>query len=178
MKLLDASLGLNEIETILDYQLIKRKGNLIICEDLDISYEEYKCLIFRVKGLAKFNNNIEILYSYKLCVLISVIFALKYDFKDRTAFKLMEQFLGELSQHQIRYVLTLLATIYSEYGFEEFDIDPSSINGFYILAAIHGGVPFNSFEEIYQIVELSSINQNILKFEKNVIDSNNFNAVS
>ena len=171
MNLLDADLTLLEIEKLLEGEIKNEQKNLRIIGDLDLSYEDYKYMILRLKGLTKYKWNIEVFERYKLSILTTWIFTLRYEADKSYLYDKVKEILNSLQQHHMRYCIQTCAAAFEEYGIETYGIDIYSLEGIFEVSAIHAGVPKQAQDEFYQLLEDSLDYSNIHLLEKKLIGS-------
>jgi hypothetical protein len=167
MKILDASLSLAEMESVLEYELLNDKNNIRIIRDLELSYEDYKILTLKLKGLVKYKGIINIFDRYKLCTIVASVFSLHFDKEDRINLEIIKKPLENLPQHQIRYVLSLFTSAFSDCGVDSYHIDTSSMDGFLSLIAAHAGITSEFENEFCSLLDdsLNHKDMNTLEIE-------------
>jgi hypothetical protein len=169
MKILDASLSLSEMETVLEHAILNDENDIRIIGDLELSYEDYKCLALKLKGITKYKENIELFDRYKLCAVVAWVFALRYEKEDKIDHTLVKRLLGNLPQHQLRYVLNLFTTTFSDYGLDDYEVDTNSLDGFFVVAAIHAGIPTDLQDEFFHMMEESLLHQDMTELEEQIM---------
>lgn len=170
MKLLDASLSLGEMEALLEQSLLNEENDIRILGDLELSYEDYKCLSLKLKGLTKYKDNIEVCNRFKLCAVVAWVFALRYEKEDKIKVNLVKKLLESLPQHQLRYVISLFNATFSDYGLQDFGVDTTSLEGFFTVAAIHSGIPVDLLNEFYHLLDESLKHQDMELLEDQVVN--------
>ena len=86
MNILDADFTLYEIEQTLEERFRMEEKMLRTIGDLDLSYEDYKYLVLKLKGISKYMTRIEVFEQYKLSIITALVFSIRYEKK--TAFYL------------------------------------------------------------------------------------------
>lgn len=166
MNLLDADLTLLELEKLLEAEIKNEQKDLRIIGDLDLSYEDYKYMILKLKGLTKYKWNIEVFEQYKLSIIATWIFALRYETDKRYLYDKIKGIVDSLQQHHMRYCIETCASAFEEFGIETYGIDIYSMEGIFEVSAIHAGVPMQAQGEFYQLLEDSLNYSNIHLLEK------------
>lgn len=163
MNILDADLTLLELEELLELEMRNEEKDIRIIGDLDLSYEDYKYMILRLKGLTKYRWNMEVFEKYKLCIITSWVFTLRYETDKNFMYDKVKRLLNGLQQHHLRYCIKMCASAFEEYGIETYGIDTQTLEGIFELSAIHAGIPRQVQHEFYQLLD-DSLNYSNLKF--------------
>jgi len=142
MKMFDTSQSLYQMEEILEQQLRKPENNIRILGDLPLSYEDYRYLLFKSRGLERYRGDLEVLDKFKLAILISWIFAMRLEKSDKNGyFKVQNSFLS-IPQHHLRIYLNKIFCVFHEYKLNTFEVtDVENVEDLMALLVIHTGIP-------------------------------------
>lgn len=146
MKIFDASLSLLEIENLLEEVMELEVSDSynsdteeeLLMNNLELTYEDYRYLMFKLKGIVKYRNSIDIIGRYKLSILAAVIFSIKNGDREET-YQLMKEAFFSLPQHQIRKLLNICREAFDEYAIHSFGLDLNSFDGVFSALSIHAG---------------------------------------
>lgn len=118
MKILDSVLSLEQMEDILEKELERQKHSIRIFGDLDLSYEDYKCLSLKFRGIYRYPGSIEILENFKLSLLTAWIFSLRYE-KEEISYYNIKKVLLKLPQYMQRKFISMCSETFEEYQYIE-----------------------------------------------------------
>lgn len=153
MNILRTPLSLLEMENLLQEELRKNHKYIRILGDMNLSYEDYKCLLLKLKGIDKYRKNVKVVEQYRLSIIIACIFTLRYEKAEKIEYNKMKDILQHLSQHQVRFCMELFANTYEEYGIPTFGIDVHSIEDLFSLAAVHAGIPKQIQNDYFHLLD-------------------------
>lgn len=147
LKIFDSALSLLEIEDLLEekialeYTSSVKKGitEYFMMNRVNLNYEDYRYLLFKLKGLTRYENNVDIMGRYKLSIIIAMVFTIRNHQEEGTYEKLKERFL-RLPQHQLRQYLTICKEAFDEYAIHSFGLNLDSFDGMYEALSMHAGV--------------------------------------
>ena len=153
MRFFSADSTLYEMEQQLENYFFEEEHNLRIIGDLPISFEDYKYLNFKMKGIIQYISRVEVLEQYRLCFLTTLIFAIQFEKNVKMTLKHYEQFMNQFQQHQFRFCMRMLAETFHEMGLSTYNISVNSSKDLLELLVIHTSLPKNKSEEIFEILE-------------------------
>lgn len=147
MKLFENAISLAQIERLLEekIEVQENKRNkketryITILGSLGLTYEDYRYLLLKLKGVKKYGNMLGVMERYKLSLLTAMVFAIRNGEEDDSYRMLKEEFLN-LPQHQIRQSLMICQDAFEEYAIHSFGMDMSRFEGIYQALEIHAGV--------------------------------------
>lgn len=139
LKIFDAASSLLEIEDLLEERLESKetKENLVSGK-LDLNYEDYRYLLFKLKGLARHKNEIEILERYRLSIITAMIFTIRNE-KPEESYEYLKELFLSLPQHQLRQYLNICKEAFDEYALHSFEMNFYNFDAFYQVLTIHAG---------------------------------------
>ena len=147
MKIFENAISLAEIERLLEEKIIveepkrnkKESRRVTILGSLGLTYEDYRYLLLKLKGVKKYGNILGVMERYRLSLLTAMVFAIRNGEEDGSYQMLKEEFLN-LPQHQIRQSLLICQEAFEEYAIHSFGMDMNHFEGVYQALAIHAGV--------------------------------------
>lgn len=170
MNLLQTPLTLLEIEHLLERELRNDDKNYRIVGDLGLTYEDYCFLSLKAKGLKKYENNLDMLEEYRVVILVSWVFALRYASPEKVTREVMYNKINSMQQHAMRKTITMLAETLEEYGVNTFGKDIYSIEGLLTVIGIHAGIPEKVHNTLFGIVEDSLNYKDMSQFEEQLMN--------
>lgn len=152
MNLLDAALSLKEMEQLLAKELQNDKKDIRIIGDMELSCEDYKCLALKLKGMQQYGCHLDVLDDYKLCLIVTWAFALRYERESKIAYQNMKEMILGQPQYLVRKFLEICESAFMEYGIITFGISAKTLDGLCSLIAIHAGIPKQMLPALFAIL--------------------------
>ncbi len=137
----------------IEKRLEKELSDTRIIGDMDFSYEDYRFLATKVKGLLKFQSSLSDLRDYKLCLATYWVFTLKYEDINKAGFQDVMKLINRLPQYQVKYFLNLSLEAYHEYGIDTFGKDDASVETVSSITAMHAGMDEDFYETLFHILD-------------------------
>jgi hypothetical protein len=144
-----------EIEERLEEEFLNSKKYLRIIGDIDLSSDDYKYLILKIKGLTRFSANISICETYKLSLLTACVFSIKKEQENQGSIESLRTMYRALPQHHMRYFRRLCKSTLEEYGMSTFQMDTRHFDGLFSILLAHAGIPENLHAKLYDILDES-----------------------
>lgn len=142
MGIFDTSLSLQEIEKELEKQLKDTQNNIRILADLEISYEDYYCLLLKIKGLQKYHGDVKFIEKFQLSILVLWIFSLRFEKNKYNYYKKFGDGLISVEQHYLRKLVQIIVNTFDEYELNTYGlIQESSMEELLALVVVHTGIP-------------------------------------
>lgn len=142
MGIFDTSLSLQQIENELARQLKDINNNIRILADLEISYEDYYCLLLKVKGLEKYHNDIDFIERFQLSILTLWIFSLRLERNKYNYYKKFKAEFVQMEQHYIRKFIQIMLNTFDEYQLNTYGlIREDAFQDLFALLVVHTGIP-------------------------------------
>lgn len=157
MRILDSVLSLEQMEDILEKELEMRKHSIRILGDLDLSYEDYKCLSLKFRGIHRYPGSVEILENFKLSLLITWVFSLRYE-KEEISYCNIKKILLELPQYMQRKFISMCRETFEEYELFMYNIPISNMKELCSIIVIHSGMPDRLLNRFYHILYEDIVN--------------------
>lgn len=165
MKLLQNPLTLFEIEKLLENELRDGKKNYRIIGDLDLTYEEYCFLELKSRGLKQYRDNLQFLEKYRLVILVTWVFGLRYATVDKSGYYQIREDIGKLKQYVVRKTLSIIGEAFDENALNTFGEDVSTLDGLFTIIGIHAGIPDNAYNKLFSLLEESLNYKDIARLE-------------
>jgi len=142
MNIFNTSQTLYQVERVLEQQLKLPKNNVRILGDLPVSYEDYRYLLLKLRGLKRYWGDIRGLENFRLSVLTLWAFSLRYEKTEQGYQRIKSQLLG-VPQHHTRVYINMLLNAFYEYELNVFHMDDEiqTMDGLMALLIIHTGIP-------------------------------------
>lgn len=153
MRFFCADVTLYEMEQQLEHKFYNDNHKIRTIGDLNLSYEDYKYLNFKLKGILHYISKVEVVEQYKLCIVTTLVFAIRYEKNVTPTLKYYEQFMNQFQQHQFRFCIHVITDAFHEMGLSTYGIRINSSKELLELLAIHANPPKNLCEEIFEILE-------------------------
>lgn len=153
MKILDADFTLYDIEQTLEEKFSTENKTLRTIGDLDLSYEDYKYLVFRLKGLTKYITRTEVFEQYKLSIVTAFVFAITYEEDTKKVYKEIGRLLKQFQQHQVRYYIRICMNVFFGLGLSTFGNGVTSIDDVFEVAVLHANLPKETAETIFMTLD-------------------------
>ena len=153
MRLFSADLTLYEMEQQLEHYFFEEEHNIRIIGDLVMTYEDYKYLSFKMKGIMHYISRVEIMEQYRFCILTALVFTIRYDNNAIVTLKTYEQFMNQFQQHQFRFCMRMLADTFHEMGLSTYGIKINSCNELLELLIIHANISNNNLDKLFEILD-------------------------
>jgi len=152
MNILKNATTLLEIEKMIEEEITSSENNIRIIGDINLSFEEYKYIKLKLKGLGLYRKDVDVWDKYKLCTVVAWVFALRYDEKDYFEQSLMENF-GGIQQYIMRYMIDMYNDVFDEFGIEIPGQEINSIESLKEAIALQAGVPDELHDQLYAALE-------------------------
>lgn len=153
MNILDADLTLYEIEHRLEETFRAEENVIHTIGDLELSYEDYKYLILKIKGLTKYITRVEVFQQYKLSILTAMVFSVRYGGDIRGVYHSILDVLTHFQQHHVRYVMRICQNVFYDFGLPIYGIRFSSVGDVFHLITIHANLHMNTMENVFQLLD-------------------------
>lgn len=153
MRLFSADVTLYEMEQQLEHRFYSDNHKIRTIGDLNLTYEDYKYLNFKLKGILHYISRVEVVEQYKLCIVTTLVFAIQYEKNITPTLKYFEQFMNQFQQHQFRFCMHAITDTFHELGLSTYGIRINSSKELLELLAIHANPPKNVCETIFEILE-------------------------
>lgn len=140
------------MEQQLEHCFFEEDSNLRTIGDLHISYEDYKYLNFKLKGILHYISRVEVMEQYRFCILTTLVFAIRYEKNVTITLKHYEEFMNQFQQHQVRFCLRMIADTFHEMSLPTYGIKVKSCKVLLELLSIHANIPQNYYDEIFGIL--------------------------
>lgn len=175
MKILDSVLSLEQMEDILEKELERQKHSIRIFGDLDLSYEDYKCLSLKFRGIYRYPGSIEILENFKLSLLTAWIFSLRYE-KEEISYYNIKKVLLKLPQYMQRKFISMCSETFEEYELFTYTIHVSNLKDLCSVIAIHAGIPDRLLDRFYRILYEDIMNYELQEESCIFLEKNQWNG--
>ena len=149
VRLFCADSTLYEMEQHLEHCFFEEETNLRTVGDLHISYEDYKYLNFKLKGILHYISRVEVMEQYRFCILTTLVFAIRYEKNVTITLKNYEEFMNQFQQHQVRFFLRMMADTFHEMSLPTYGIKVKSCKVLLELLSIHANIPKSYYDEIF-----------------------------
>lgn len=156
MNLLNKPLTLLEINDLLEEKLRCDNNRNRIIGDLDLSYEEYCLLSLKSKGIQCYTNDFEILENYRVVVIVSWVFTLRYAPIEKVKVDKIKRIFTNLQQHIVRKTIDTIAETFEELGMNTYGLDIYTLDGLFTLIGLHAGVPESICDKLFSILDEST----------------------
>lgn len=153
MNLFDADFTLYEIEQTLEEKFKAEEKTVRTIGDLDLSFEDYKYLVFKLKGLTKYITRIEVFEQYKISIVTALVFAVRYEEDTKAMYKELRKFLRQFQQHHVRYCIRICMNAFCELGLSMYGSKFNSVEDVFEVVSIHANLPKETADVIFQILE-------------------------
>ena len=153
MNILDADFSLLDIEHRLEEIFKANEKTLRTIGDLDITYEDYKYLILKLKGLTKYITRIEVLEQYKLSIVTALVFAVRYEHDLEGVYHSMLDLIGHFQQHHVRYIMRICLNVFYELGLSTYGIHCCSLDDVFEVISIHANLSRETQDTVFQILD-------------------------
>ncbi len=153
MNVLEADFNLYDIEKLLEEMLRSEDKQIRAIGDLDLSYEDYKYLVFRVKGLQKYITRLEVFMEYRLSIVTALVFSVRYEQSISGTFKEIINMIESLQQHHVRYCVRCCADAFYELGLPTYGISVNSIEDFIEVLILHAGLYHEILNKLFVLLE-------------------------
>lgn len=153
MNILDADFTLYQIEQTLEERFKTEEKMLRTIGDLDLSYEDYKYLTLKLKGISKYITRIEVFEQYKLSIITALVFSIRYEEKKASAYELIRNGLLNLQQHQLRFFIRISTNVFLELGLSTYGVEMNSIDDILEVITIHANLSKEESENIFQMLD-------------------------
>lgn len=140
MNILDADFTLYEIEQTLEYQLRVEDERIRTIGDLNITYEDYRYLTLKLKGLTKYITRIDIIEQYKLSIVTAMVFSIRYEKELEYCYQQIRNCLNKLQQHHLRYCIRICSDTFYELGLSTYGLSLNSIEDVLEVITMHAGL--------------------------------------
>lgn len=152
MSILNCNMSLHEIEECLEKEVL---NSVRIIGDIDLTNEDMNYLSLKIKGLNRFTSDISVCETYKLALLISLVFQIKREEEIMGNINYVRNMYQKLPQHHIRFFLELFEDTFNEYGITTFDLDTRHFNGLFSILTAHAGIPEYLHRSLYHLLDQS-----------------------
>lgn len=154
MRMLNTSLSLNQIEEELERQLREPKNYIRILGDLELSMEDYQYLLFKIRGLKKYQDHPEFFERFRLSILTLWIFTLRMKKGGQSHCKQIREELQKMNQYHVRRYVTMMLDAFGEYGLNVFGMSgEGTVDGLLELLVIHTGIPENLQDDFCHLLD-------------------------
>lgn len=153
MNILDADFTLYQIEQTLEERFKTDEKMLRTIGDLDLTYEDYKYLVLKLKGISKYITKIEVFEQYKLSIITALVFSIKYENTSKSLYQTIRKTLNKLQQHQIRFFIRISTNVFDELGLSTYGVQMNSISDILEVVAIHANLSEDEQATIFQMLD-------------------------
>jgi hypothetical protein len=140
MNVFATSSSLLEIEKTLVEELSKEENDINFIGDLNLSYEDYRYLVMKLKKIQRHKYCISLLERYRCSIVTAWTFSLKFEKKERTSYFIAKRIMEDIPQHQLRYSLNILFLVFEEYGIINFRADKKNMERLFSIVEINSGI--------------------------------------
>lgn len=151
--MLDSTLSLCEMETLLDELLQEKKGSIRMLGDLDLSLEDYKILSLRLRGFAKYHKNFALYQKYALSLLAMGVFAFRYEDNGQQAMEKIDVLVKGVPQHLERALYSTFDTIFQLYKLSTYGIEIQDYNSLLQVLMIQCGLSEQSYVHLFNMFD-------------------------
>lgn len=153
MNILDADFTLYEIEQTLEERFRMEEKMLRTIGDLDLSYEDYKYLVLKLKGISKYMTRIEVFEQYKLSIITALVFSIRYEKKQPSTFMEIQEMLMKMQQHQLRFFIRISSNVFLELGLSTYGVEMNTIDDVLEVITIHANLSKEEGETIFHMLD-------------------------
>ncbi len=153
MNILDADFTLYQIEQTLEERFKTEEKMLRTIGDLDLTYEDYKYLVLKLKGISKYITRIEVFEQYKLSIITALVFSVKYEKNKKSIYQSIRKGLNKLQQHQLRFVIRISTDVFYELGLSTYGVRMNSIDDLLEVVTIHANLSEEQQNSIFQLLD-------------------------
>ncbi len=153
MRLFSADLSLYEMERLLEHCFYEEENKVRIIGDLNLTNEDYKYMTLKVKGILRYISKVEVMEQYRLCILTTLVFAIRYEKNAAVILKQFEKYWNQFQQHQYRFCMQAFGDKLHEIGLSTYSIRIDSSKELMEVLFIHAGLTKNIYEKIYELLE-------------------------
>ncbi|MDO5520677.1 MAG: hypothetical protein Q4G58_09315 [bacterium] len=153
MNILDADFTLYQIEQTLEERFKTDEKMLRTIGDLDLTYEDYKYLVLKLKGISKYITKIEVFEQYKLSIITAMVFSVRYEKSTKSIYQQIRKTLNKLQQHQLRFVIRVTTNVFYELGLSTYGVEMNTINDILEVIAIHANLSKEEQNIIFRMLD-------------------------
>lgn len=153
MNLFEANFTLLDIERTLEEELRANEKRARTIGDLELTYEDYKYLTFKLQGLTRYLSKIEVIERYNLCIVTALVFGLRYDKDKNLVYNRVKDILEHIQQHQLRYYIKICMVTFYELGFSTYGVDLRNIDDIFEVSLIHAGFEEQLNDDIFALLD-------------------------
>lgn len=153
MNVLDADFTLYEIELTLERRLRAEEKGIRTIGDLNLSYEDYKYLVLKVKGLTKYITRIEVFEQYKLSIVTALVYTMRYEEEITETYSEVRKIVDQLQQHHVRYCIRLCANTFYELGLSTYGVQMNTLDDLIEVVMIHAGLSNDTLQTCLQLLD-------------------------
>lgn len=158
MKILQDSTTLLDIERMIEEEIMSSDNNIRLISDINLTYEEYKYIKLKFKGLGLYRDNIEVWNRYRLSTLVYWVFSLRYEDKEFDSDRFMTTFDG-MHQYAIRHLVDIYNGTFEEFGIEIPGVSVNSIEALCETIAMHAGIPDELHSKLFNALDNSTVSE-------------------
>lgn len=147
--ILNTSLSLSEMEEVIEEKLLDSTQNIRIIGDLGLSQDDFKCLLLKLKGFNKYNNNFSAFITHRLGVVTTCIYSLRYENSTSNA-EIINELIINMGQYQVRSFFKICTNTLEEYGLSTYGTEVSSLQGLLELFTVHAGIETKFYNEFFE----------------------------
>ena len=140
------------MEQQLEHSFYADDTNIRTIGDLNLSYEDYKYLNFKLKGILHYISRVEVMEQYRTCILTTLVFSIRYEKNVTTTLKNYQHFMNQFQQHQLRFCMRMLAETFHEMGLSTYGVRIVSCKELLEILTIHAGLLENRSEEVFELL--------------------------
>jgi len=152
MEILQDSTTLLDIERMIEEEITSSDNNIRLISDINLTYEEYKFIKLKFKGLGLYRDNVEVWNKYRLSTLVYWVFSLRYESKEFNVQRFSKTFDG-MHQYAIRHLVEIYNDTFEEFGIEIPGISVNSVETLCETIAVHAGVPDELHTKLYNALD-------------------------
>ena len=153
MNILDADFTLYQIEQTLEERFRAEEKTVRTIGDLNLTYEDYKYLILKLKGISKYISRVEVFEQYKLSIITAIVFSIRYEHDTAVIYQKMTDSLARLQQHQLRFFIRIATDAFYELGLSTYGIRMNTIDDVLEVATLHANLSKEEQITIFQMIE-------------------------
>jgi hypothetical protein len=127
--------------------------------DLPLSEKDFNHLAAAIKILYGNRMNQRFSYLLKECLSVFIVFCAVYEYEDRTFWRQIEEYLGELSQNRRVELFSIFSRVLEEYKLHKFENESEEGRTYVTPILCHAGIPINSLNTYFEAIS-NTVNDN------------------
>jgi hypothetical protein len=139
--------------------LVSQISKYSLLGDLTLSEKDFNHLAAAIKILYGNGMNRRFSYLFKECLSVFIVFCAVYEYEDRTFWRQIEEYLGELSQNRRIELYSIFSRVLEEYKLHKFENESEEGRTYVTPILCHAGIPINSLNTYFEAIS-NTVNDN------------------